>query len=78
MRLRASEEDIERAGAANAARILRAFTEGDADQALTPVDLTAVQRLYELFMATADERGKTMGEAVMRHLLATVENGAAP
>lgn len=70
-----SEEEVERVGAANAARILRAFNDGDADQASTPVDLTAVRRLYELFMATADERGRTMGEAVMRHLVAAVENG---
>lgn len=66
-----SAEEVERLAASNAARMIAQFGAGGRQAA--DVDPDALRNLYGLFAATGSRREKVLGEAVLRHLLAAIE-----
>ena len=67
-----SDEDVERVAAANAGRIRDRFGERLPEVARA-VDVHAVRRFMDLFLATGDDRERRLGQAVLTKLLATIE-----
>jgi hypothetical protein len=57
-------------------RMRETFGDRLEEVALT-IDTDALRRLYTLFSVTGDERDRRVGEAVLRHLLAVIEEAKA-
>ena len=67
-----SDEDVERIAAANVARMRDRIGERLPEVAQA-IDIHAVRRLMDLFLATGDDRERRLGRAVLTKLLATIE-----
>jgi DNA-binding transcriptional MerR regulator len=67
-----SDADVDRMATANVARILDRLGSGGADAART-VDVGALRKLYDLFLATGDEHARRFGTAMLTKLVASIE-----
>lgn len=67
-----SDEDVERIAAANVGRMRDRIGERLPEVAQA-IDIHAVRRLMDLFLATGDDRERRLGQAVLTKLLATIE-----
>lgn len=71
-----TDELVESTAVAIVERLRETFGDRLAEVALT-IDTDALRRLYTLFSVTGDERDRRVGEAVLRHLLAVIEEAKA-
>ncbi|MBC2932085.1 MerR family transcriptional regulator [Nocardioides sp. zg-1228] len=69
-----SDEELDAFASANVERMKRRVGERFPEIAAS-IDLDVVARLYALFDATNDERGRRLGTAMQRHLTREIETG---
>lgn len=67
-----SDEDVQRIAAANVTRMRDRFGER-LPEVVQALDIHAVRRLMDLFLATGHDRERRLGQAVLTKLLATIE-----
>lgn len=66
-----SDEDVDRIASANVQRIRDRFGER-LPQVACAIDVEALRRLFDLFLATGDDRDRRLGKAVLTKLVAMI------